>query len=88
MVNRKKIGLTYTYNENWIGGTYYIENLVNAFNSLDDKQKPHIVLLTESYEDHKAALQKFNYPYLSFRLASGEANKAFQFLKPCIIPLN
>lgn len=80
MAKRKRIGLSYAYNENWIGGTYYIENLINALNSLHDEEKPHIVLLTDSYESFRVAEQKFNYPYISFQLGSGEANKAFQFL--------
>lgn len=80
MAKRKRIGLSYVYNENWIGGTYYIENLINALNSLNDEEKPHIVLLTDSYESFRVAQQKFNYPYISFQLGSGEANKAFQFL--------
>ncbi|UOE48314.1 glycosyltransferase [Mucilaginibacter sp. SMC90] len=80
MAKRKRIGLSYAYNENWIGGTYYIENLINALNSLNDEEKPHIVLLTDSYENFKVARQKFKYPYISFQLGSGEANKAFQFM--------
>ncbi|MGF7074044.1 glycosyltransferase [Mucilaginibacter sp. 3215] len=80
MAKRKRIGLSYIYNENWIGGTYYIENLVNALNVLNDEEKPHIVLLTDSYESFRAAQQKFNYPYISFQLGSGEANKGFQLL--------
>jgi glycosyltransferase involved in cell wall biosynthesis len=80
MAQRKRIGLSYTYNENWIGGTYYIENLINALNSLNDEEKPHIVLLTDSYESFRVAAQKVRYPYISFQLGSGEANKAFRFL--------
>lgn len=80
MAKRKRIGLSYTYNENWIGGTYYIENLVNALNALNDEEKPHIVLLTDNYESFRTAQRKFNYPYISFQLGSGEANKGFQLL--------
>ncbi|QEM05797.1 glycosyltransferase family 4 protein [Mucilaginibacter rubeus] len=80
MAKRKRIGLSYTYNENWIGGTYYIENLINALNALNDEEKPHIVLLTDSYESFWTAQQKFKYPYISFQLDSGEANKGFQLL--------
>ena len=80
MAKRKRIGLSYTYNENWIGGTYYIENLINALNALNDEEKPHIVLLTDSYESFWTAQQKFKYPYISFQLGSGEANKGFQLL--------
>ncbi|XHR93507.1 glycosyltransferase [Mucilaginibacter sp. UC70_90] len=80
MAKRKRIGLSYIYNENWIGGTYYIENLINALNALNDEEKPHIVLLTDSYESFWTAQQKFKYPYISFQLGSGEASKGFQLL--------
>jgi glycosyltransferase involved in cell wall biosynthesis len=80
MVKRKAIGLSYIYNENWIGGTYYIENLVHALNSLNDDEKPHITLIISGYKKIKAAKGKFTYPYLSFRLDSGEKNVIFQFV--------
>ena len=80
MVERKRIGLSYTYNENWIGGTYYIENLINALNTLPDQEKPHIVLITSNQRDLKTAKKKMDYPYLSFQLGSGESNRIFQFI--------
>src|ERR1700744_5594021 len=80
MVKRKAIGLSYIYNENWIGGTYYIENLIHALNSLNDDEKPHITLIISGYKKIKVAKSKFTYPYLSFRLDSGEKNVIFQFV--------
>lgn len=80
MASRKRIGLNYTYNENWIGGTYYIENLIYALNTLPDAQKPHIVIITNSTKDQKIAKKKIQYPYSSFQLGSGEQNKVFQFI--------
>lgn len=79
MVKRRRIGLSYTYNENWIGGTYYIENLISALNTLADQEKPHIVLITNNQWDLAAAKKKISYPYTSFQLGSGEINRPFQF---------
>lgn len=46
MAQRKKIALIYSYNENWIGGTYYIENLVSAFKSLKENEQPIVGIFT------------------------------------------
>lgn len=64
-MKRKKVGIVFSNNENWIGGTYYILNLVSALLLLDDAQKPEIVIF--SYHDKDFELVKeTNYPYLSF----------------------
>jgi len=80
MADRIRIGMAYTYNENWIAGTYYIENLINALNALDDKDKPNLVIITNRRTDYNTAKNKFNYPYLSFQLGSGESHRVFQFI--------
>lgn len=80
MAKRYKVGLSYTYNENWIGGTYYIENLISALDILPDEQKPHIILITNNQRDFKTASNRFSYPYLSFQLGSGERNRLFQLI--------
>ena len=80
MVERKRIGIAYAYNEGWIGGTYYMENLIHALNALDDNEKPHIVLLMTNSKTYNKAKKKFNYPYLSFQCVSGETNLLFKFL--------
>ena len=80
MANRKRIGLSYSYNENWIGGTYYIENLIAALERQPDNQKPHIVLITNNATDRKIAQKKISYPYISYQLSSGEKNTFFRFL--------
>nr|WP_294943176.1 glycosyltransferase [uncultured Mucilaginibacter sp.] len=79
MAERKRVALSYTYNEFWIGGTYYIENLVCALNTLPDTQKPHLVILVSGPADMQAAKNKLVYPYISLQLASGERNRVFQF---------
>jgi glycosyltransferase involved in cell wall biosynthesis len=87
MGNRKRIALSYTYNEGWIGGTYYIENLVQALNTISDAGKPHIVLLTNQKKDYEIAKQNIVYPYISFQLGSGESNLIHQLTNKITIRL-
>lgn len=80
MAERRRIGLVYAYNENWIGGTYYIENLILSFNKLTDLEQPIIILLVGNHSEFKKAKQRISYPYLNFQLASGESNRFFRFI--------
>lgn len=80
MVKRKRVGIFYTYNETWIGGTYYIENLISALNKLEDAELPFIVLITNNRKDRLVARKKIKYPYLSFQRGSGERYALFQML--------
>lgn len=66
MVQRKQLGLFFSYNENWIGGTYYILNLVHALNLLDDLEKPHITILGHRISDFEYIKKETSYPYLAF----------------------
>ncbi len=62
---RKKIGILFSYSEGWIGGTYYFMNLVHALHSLQDEEKPLVVILSEN----KASFEKIKetgYPYLEY----------------------
>lgn len=79
MAKRKSIGLNYSYNENWIGGTYYIENLINALNTVDEELKPHLVLIINKRSDYEAAKSNLSYPYMSFRLGTGETGFITRF---------
>jgi len=66
MVKRTRLGLVYSYNENWIGRTYYSLNLINALNWVDDNKKPIIVLLTDNKENVDKVKLETNYPYLDY----------------------
>lgn len=65
MVERKQITLLYQYNDNWIGGTYYILNIVRALKLLDDTKKPQINIV---YSDEKSidSIKVLDYTYISF----------------------
>jgi glycosyltransferase involved in cell wall biosynthesis len=48
MVTRKQITLIYSYDDNWIGGTYYILNIIKALKTLEDNLKPSLLILHSS----------------------------------------
>lgn len=63
---RKKIALIFSYNENWIGGSYYIQNIVSSLNQLDDSEKPLITICSEGDADFQYISKETSYPYLTF----------------------
>ena len=67
MAKRKRVALIYTYNENWIGGTYYIENLISALSQLPDSQQPELIIITSVIEDAERLQQNVTYAHWSFR---------------------
>jgi len=67
MADRRKIGLIYNYDENWIGGTYYIQNLISALNLVTDDKKFHIIIFTSNPADFETLISKIKYPYISNR---------------------
>jgi len=66
MVKRKRIGLIFSYNENWIAGAYYIMNIIHSLNTLPDKDKPIITILSESIGNFDIVKNETAYPYLKF----------------------
>lgn len=66
MAKRKKIGLFYSYDENWIGGSYYLQNLLMSLNTLPNKEKPYITIFTNTLESFNSLKNICQYPYLSY----------------------
>lgn len=64
---RVRIGLVFDYNENWIGGTYYILNMIHAMNKLEDSKKPTLVIFSKKKAYYEKA-KKTNYPYLESQI--------------------
>ncbi len=65
--NRKRIGLIFSYNEGWIAGAYYIMNLIEALETIDDIKKPLINIFCRSEEDIRF-IKTVQYPYISYHL--------------------
>ncbi len=69
-LNRRiRLGLVFSHNDAWIGGTYYILNLISALNSIPDSVKPSITVIIDKESD-KTIIDQIKYPYLIFRFAS------------------
>lgn len=74
MATRIKVGIYYSYDENWIGGVYYIQNLILSLNLLEDNKKPELIIFSNSDEDYNGLSRLTNYPYLSRNLKKTTAN--------------
>ena len=66
MMRRKKLGLIFSYDDQWIGGTYYTINLIHALNILSEEEKPEIVAFS-NIEDFAKLKKETNYPYLKYQ---------------------
>jgi len=64
MGRRKRVGFIFSYNENWIAGTYYLLNIICALDTIDDGQKPIVVLLTDDADNEKLVRDQTHYPYI------------------------
>lgn len=59
--------MIYVYNENWIGGTYYTQNLVAALNHLPEEKRPELIVISNE-EKHVEDLKKITgYRQLTYR---------------------
>lgn len=67
-MGRKRIGIIYRGGKGWIGGVYYIQNIINALNTLPDAEKPLIDIYTDTKDmfDDLASLTR--YPYLIYNV--------------------
>ena len=64
---RPKVGIIFNYSENWIGGSYYILNIIHALNTLEDQRKPNIVVFTPSEAGYIIVKETTAYPYLNYQ---------------------
>ena len=61
--NRYRLGVIFNFSKNWLGGVYYIINIVKTLNFLDDEVKPEIVLFYKP--ELRRFLDEFDYPYIT-----------------------
>jgi len=59
--------LIYSYNENWIGGTYYVQNLISALANLPGPQQPEISIFYKEESDFQRLTEAVQYPNLKKR---------------------
>lgn len=53
MAQRKQVTILYSYDEGWIGGTYYIQSLIQSLSLLPDAQQPDLIILCPSDVEFK-----------------------------------
>ena len=41
---RKKIGIIFNFKGYWLGGAYYVQNIIKALNHLEENDKPEIII--------------------------------------------
>jgi len=58
------IVINYSYDENWIGGTYYIQNLIHALQQLNDAEKPFLHIKSSDNDAVEKLYILTQYPYL------------------------
>jgi glycosyltransferase involved in cell wall biosynthesis len=66
MAKRIKVGIVYSYDEDWIGGTYYYQNLIQSLNLLPDARKPHLVILSNTIASF-SSIKALNYPFITYK---------------------
>ena len=64
---RKRLGIVFSYDVQWIGGTYYTINLIESFNTLEEEQRPEVVVFSNE-ADFSRLSKEVKYPYLSYEL--------------------
>lgn len=74
MAERKRIGIIYQMQKGWMGGTYYILNLISALDTLPDREKPVVIVFYSSDEDFNYVKKYTGYPYLEM---GGQLKKSF-----------
>ena len=84
MGRRKRIGIFFRYNSNWIGGTYYWLNWVNALNTLPDAEKPTIVILSNK-KDFRFVQSETQFPYLEHYRLKNDSSLWYKMLN--VLPL-
>ena len=78
--NALRIGLIFIYNEKWMGGTYYVLNLVHILNLLNDIEKPRLVIFS-NLNDYEVLKNETSYPFLEFEeLSENPKSKLLIFL--------
>lgn len=66
MARRLRIGVPFNYDENWIGGVYYVKNLIASLNLIEDSKKPDITLLSHQKSSYDYIVENTSYPHLSW----------------------
>lgn len=76
MAKGKRVGIIYNFDENWIGGTYYIQNLIRSLNYLPQKEQIQLHILAKDKALFQVLQKVTAYPNLKFVQYKPKFNKA------------
>lgn len=79
MAKKSRIGIVYNFDENWIGGTYYVQNLIRSLNYLPRKEQIKLYILTKDELQFKELQNTTNYPRLKFIPSKPQYSKIERF---------
>lgn len=80
MAQGKRVGIIYNFDENWIGGAYYIQNLIRSLNYLPEKEQIQLHILTKDKFRFQELQKETGYPKLKFIQYKPQYNKAGLFV--------
>ncbi len=80
MAQRKRVGIIYNFDENWIGGAYYIQNLIRSLNFLPKEKQISLYILTKDKYQFLELQKVTGYPKLKFIQYKPQFNKFEQLL--------
>lgn len=87
-MKRNRIGIIYISSSKWIGGAYYIQNIISSLNFVDDQCRPDIFVFTESIDRFSELEKATSYPYLHFVNHGTLLRKSVNFLNRLFFKLN
>jgi glycosyltransferase involved in cell wall biosynthesis len=80
MAQGKRVGIIYNFDENWIGGAYYIQNLIRSLKYLPEKEQIQLHILTKDKFRFQELQKETGYHKLKFIQYKPQYNKAELFV--------
>jgi len=68
LIDRKVLAIPFNYDKRWIGGVYYVRNLISALNLLPNDRKPKIIILSQSDDGYNYLDEETQYPYMDWTI--------------------
>jgi len=80
MAKGKRVGIIYNFDENWIGGAYYIQNLIRSLNFIPKEEQIELYILTKDKSTFLELQKVTSYPKLKFIQYKPKYNKIEFFI--------
>jgi glycosyltransferase involved in cell wall biosynthesis len=66
MAKRAVVGIPFNYDESWIGGTYYVKNLICALGLLPEQEQPEVWLISQAEHSFDFIRKQTGYAHLNW----------------------